>query len=126
MAARPRKQNLTKTPVEKSLKTISGFVSDETGGEGQRLLNDRVRLGILSSLAVSKILAFTELKQLLEATDGNLSVHARKLEDAGFISCEKSFSGRIPRTEFSITSTGRKALNRYLKHMEGLIQATSR
>ena len=117
----------TKTPrdPERSLKAISGFVADKAADDFHRLLNDRVRLGILSSLAVSPRLSFTELKTLLSATDGNLSVHARKLESAGYIGCEKKFEGRIPRTEFTITSKGRKSLNRYLKHMEALIKATN-
>ncbi|MCZ6620236.1 MAG: transcriptional regulator [Gammaproteobacteria bacterium] len=110
---------------DRSLKVISGFVADKSAGDFYRLLNDRVRLGILSSLAVSDRLSFTELKTLLGATDGNLSVHARKLEGAGYIACEKKFEGRIPRTEFSITGKGRKSLNRYLKHMEALIKVTS-
>jgi DNA-binding HxlR family transcriptional regulator len=110
---------------EESLSAISGFVSDRDGGEFQRLLNDRVRLGILSSLAVSEKLSFTELKRLLDASDGNLSLHARKLEDAGFIDCRKSFEGRVPRTDYRITGAGRQALARYLKHMEALIRATA-
>ena len=110
---------------DRSLKAISGFVADKASGDFHRMLNDRVRLGILSSLAVSDRLSFKELKTLLSATDGNLSVHARKLESAGYISCEKKFEGRIPKTEFSITGKGRKSLNRYLKHMEALIKATS-
>ena len=88
------------------------------------LLTDRLRLGILSSLAVSKKLTFTELKRLLDATDGNLSVHARKLEDAGYLSCAKTFVGRTPRTEYRITDEGKRALQRYLDHMEALIAAT--
>ena len=104
---------------------ISGFVADERDGEFQKLLTDRLRLGMLSSLAVSKTLSFTELKRLLDATDGNLSVHARKLEDAGYVRCDKTFAGRVPRTEYRITPKGRKALERYLKHMEALIKATS-
>ena len=108
-----------------SPKAISGFVSDDQGGGFQKLLNDRVRLGILSSLAVSDVLSFSELKRLLEASDGNLSVHARKLENAGYLRCTKSFSDRVPKTEYRITASGRKALKRYLKHMEALIRATS-
>jgi len=108
-----------------SLDAISGFVSDDRDAGFHKLLNDRVRLGILSSLAVSERLSFRELKKLLGVTDGNLSVHARKLEDAGYVSCAKSFSERVPKTEFRITVTGRKALGRYLKHMEALIRATS-
>ena len=117
----------TKTPSnpDRSLKAIAGFVADKATGDFHRLLNDRVRLGILSSLAVSPQLSFRELKDLLKATDGNLSVHARKLESAGYIGCEKKFEGRIPRTEYRITAKGRKSLNRYLKHMEALIKATS-
>ena len=111
---------------DRSLRAIAGFVSDDEGGDFQRLLNDRVRLGILSSLAVSESLSFSALKKLLGASDGNLSVHARKLEDAGYLSCAKSFADRVPRTEYRITASGRKALARYLKHMEALIQATSR
>lgn len=108
-----------------SLKAISGFVSDERNTGFHRLLNDRVRLGILSSLAVTQTLAFSELKQLLDTTDGNLSVHARKLEDAGYLRCDKGFEGRVPKTSYVITSQGKQALKRYLKHMEALIRATS-
>jgi len=118
-----RRQKLSSR--EESLRAISGFVSDLDGGNFQRLLNDRVRLGILSSLAVTEQLSFTELKRLLDVSDGNLSLHARKLEDAGFIDCRKSFDGRVPRTDYQITGAGRKALARYLKHMEALIRATT-
>ncbi len=123
MAAKSKRTSETSTSA--SLRAIAGFVSDDQGGDFQRLLNDRVRLGILSSLAVSNRLSFSELKRLLDTTDGNLSVHARKLEDAGYINCKKSFTDRVPRTEYSITAIGRKALKRYLKHMEALIRATS-
>ena len=109
----------------RSLEAISGFVADDKDAAFHKLLNDRVRLGMLSSLAVSDRLSFKELKKLLEATDGNLSVHARKLEDAGYVLCEKTFEGRVPKTEYQITASGRSALARYLKHMEALIQATS-
>ena len=125
MAAKPKPRTRTETERTVSLKAISGFVADERDGEFQKLLTDRLRLGMLSSLAVSKTLSFTELKRLLDATDGNLSVHARKLEDAGYVKCEKTFAGRVPRTEYRITAAGRKALERYLKHMEALIKATS-
>ena len=87
-----------------------------------RLVHERLRLGILSALSVNDSLAFNELKKLLETTDGNLSVHARKLEEAGYISCSKSFEGRMPKTEYRITVAGRRALERYLDHMESLIQ----
>lgn len=88
-----------------------------------RLVHERLRLGILSALSVNEALAFNELKKLLDTTDGNLSVHARKLEEAGYISCSKSFEGRMPKTEYRITLGGRRALERYLDHMEALIQA---
>jgi DNA-binding HxlR family transcriptional regulator len=88
-----------------------------------RLVHERLRLGILSALSVNQALTFNDLKRLLETTDGNLSVHARKLEEAGYISCTKSFEGRVPRTEYRLTAAGRRALERYLDHMEALIQA---
>jgi DNA-binding MarR family transcriptional regulator len=88
-----------------------------------RLVHERLRLGILSALSVNESLTFTELKKLLETTDGNLSVHARKLEEAGYIGCNKGFQGRVPRTDYRLTAAGRRALDRYLNHMEALIQA---
>ena len=88
-----------------------------------RLVHERLRLGILSALAVNESLTFNELKRLLDTTDGNLSVHARKLEEAGYVTCAKSFAGRVPRTEYRLTAAGRRALERYLDHMEALIQA---
>jgi len=88
-----------------------------------RLIHERIRLGIISALAANTSLSFNELKRLLKTTDGNLSVHARKLEDAGYIACSKSFEGRMPRTEYGLTASGRKALEKYLNHMEALIQA---
>jgi len=89
-----------------------------------RLIHERTRLGIISALAVNSSLAFNELKQLVRATDGNLSVHARKLEEAGYLTCTKSFAGRLPKTEYRISAAGRRALEKYLNHMEALIQAT--
>jgi len=86
-----------------------------------RLIHERLRLGILSALAVNESLTFNELKKLLETTDGNLSVHARKLEDAQYIGCSKSFENRLPKTEYRLTPVGRRALERYLDHMEALI-----
>ena len=88
-----------------------------------RLVHERLRLGILSALAVNQSLTFIELKRLLETTDGNLSVHARKLEEAAYVSCVKTFAGRVPRTEYRLTAAGRRALDRYLNHMEALIRA---
>jgi DNA-binding HxlR family transcriptional regulator len=90
-----------------------------------RLIHERLRLGIVSALAVNERLTFNELKRLLHASDGNLSVHARRLEEAGYISCEKSFDRRIPRTEYRLTAAGRRALERYLGHMEALIKAVN-
>jgi len=89
-----------------------------------RLIHERLRLGLVSALAVNEMLTFNDLKRLLHTTDGNLSVHARKLEDAQYITCTKSFAGRLPRTEYRLTATGRRALERYLGHMEAIIHAT--
>ena len=89
-----------------------------------RLIHERMRLGIVSALAVNESLTFNDLKKLLNTTDGNISVHARKLEDAQYIACAKSFEGRMPKTEYRLTTAGRRALERYLDHMEALIRAT--
>lgn len=89
-----------------------------------KIIHERIRLGIVSALAVNERLTFNELKELLHTSDGNVSVHARKLEDAGYLSCTKSFDGRVPRTDYKLTAAGRKALERYLSHMEALILAT--
>jgi DNA-binding MarR family transcriptional regulator len=89
-----------------------------------RVIHERTRLAIISALAVNESLTFNELKQLLRVTDGNLSVHARKLEDAGYIGCTKSFAGRVPKTEYRLMPSGRRALEKYLDHMEALIHAT--
>jgi DNA-binding MarR family transcriptional regulator len=89
-----------------------------------RLIHERLRLGIVSALAVNDSLSFSDLKKLMKTTDGNLSVHARKLEEAEYISCTKSFEGRMPKTQYRLTAAGRRALERYLDHMEALIRAT--
>lgn len=91
-----------------------------------KVIHDRTRLGLISALAANEKLSFTELRNLLNTTDGNVSVHARKLEEAGYLSCEKSFKGRVPLTEYAITNEGRQALMRYLDHMESLIKAMKR
>ena len=91
--------------------------------ELDRLIHERLRLGIVSALAVNDRMTFNDLKRLLQTTDGNLSVHARKLEEAEYIACDKSFEGRIPRTEYRITAAGRKAFEKYLAHMEAIIKA---
>jgi DNA-binding HxlR family transcriptional regulator len=92
--------------------------------ELDRLIHERMRLAIVSALAVNDSLSFNELKRLLDTTDGNLSVHARKLEEAHYIICTKTFAGRVPRTEYRLSAAGRRALERYLEHMEALIRAT--
>ena len=91
-----------------------------------RLVHERIRLGMLSALAVTETLSFSDLKRTLEATDGNISVHARKLEEAGYVECSKSFVGRVPRTEYRLTDAGRRALEEYLDRMETLIRSTRR
>lgn len=122
--------------VEVSLQRQESRVSTRTRGQAvatrrgpesathlDRLVHERVRLGIVSALAVNESLTFLDLKRLLDTTDGNLSVHARKLEEAGYIACTKSFAGRMPKTEFRLTAAGRRALERYLNEMETLIRA---
>lgn len=98
-------------------------VAESVPNNLDKVIHERMRLGITSALAANEKLSFTELKNLLDTTDGNISVHARKLEDAGYITCEKSFNGRVPLTEYAITTAGREALTRYLDHMEALIKA---
>jgi DNA-binding HxlR family transcriptional regulator len=110
------------------LRSVDG-VGREGGGDAgalalDRLIHERLRLGIVSALAVNDTLTFNDLKRLMHTTDGNLSVHARKLEDAGYVTCTKSFEGRMPKTEYRLTAAGRRALERYLDHMEALIRAT--
>jgi len=109
-------------PAAAALKGITG--DESVAPSLDKVIHERLRLGIVSALAVNDRLTFNELKQLLQASDGNVSVHARKLEDAGYVSCHKSFDGRVPRTEYKLTAAGRKALERYLSHMEALIAAT--
>jgi DNA-binding HxlR family transcriptional regulator len=94
-----------------------------TPAEIDQLIHERVRLGIISALAANESLSFNELKRLLNTSDGNLSVHARKLEDARYVACRKGYDGRVPRTEYRLTATGRRALERYLDHMEAVIRA---
>ncbi len=97
--------------------------ANRVSGELDKVIHERMRLGIISALAANEKLSFTGLKNLLATTDGNISVHARKLEDAGYVTCKKSFNGRMPLTEYLITKDGRRALERYLDHMEALIKA---
>jgi DNA-binding HxlR family transcriptional regulator len=109
---------------EASLETIRNPAREAVPADLDRLIHERIRLGIVSALAVNRTLTFNELKAFLNTTDGNLSVHARKLEEADYIVCTKSFDGRLPKTEYRLAAAGRKALERYLNHMEALIRAT--
>ena len=111
-------------PEAQRLSVVAGFLADDESADADRLIYDRIRLGIMSALSVNRKMSFSELKELLKTTDGNLSQHARKLEDAGYIACRKRFSGRVPKTEFSLTAKGRRTFARHLEHMESLIQAT--
>lgn len=114
--ARPKR---TLAPVQSETPAETGAAAAQSL---DRVIHERMRLGILSALAVNDVLTFNDLKRLLNATDGNLSVHARKLEDAGYVGCTKLFDGRTPRTEYRISKSGRVALERYLNHMEALIR----
>src|SRR5262245_42456169 len=119
------KQNTARKERDKRPQGQPGEAMAPAGGAPKldRLIHERLRLGILSALSVNDSLTFNELKKLIETTDGNLSVHARKLEEAGYISVTKSFEGRMPRTDYRLTASGRRALERYLDHMESLIHA---
>jgi DNA-binding transcriptional ArsR family regulator len=102
---------------------ITRSTASEIATSLDRLLHDRMRLGIVSALAATEEMSFTDLKSALNATDGNLSVHARKLEEAGYVACEKTFAGRTPRTDYKLTASGRRALEKYLDHMDAIIKA---
>ena len=131
MAARPARHQSRRAahgekpaPTTRPLRGVAGYLGDAAAREFDRLIHERIRLGIMSALAVQDSMTFIELRDLLGTSDGNLSVHARKLEDAGYIRCTKRFEGRYPKTEYAATARGRKALVRYLDHMEALIEAT--
>jgi DNA-binding transcriptional ArsR family regulator len=109
-------------PRKGPVQALRGLSAPGGSPDADRLIHERVRLAIVSALAVHDKLTFNELKALLETTDGNLSVHARKLEEASLVSCEKSFNGRMPLTEYRLTTLGRRTLERYLDHMEALIR----
>ncbi|HUF28029.1 MAG TPA: transcriptional regulator [Gemmatimonadaceae bacterium] len=111
-------------PAKGALRPVPGRAPDVVPLALDRLIHERMRLGIVSALAVNDRLTFNDLKRLMQTTDGNLSVHARKLEEARYIACSKTFEGRVPRTEYTLTALGRRALERYLEHMEALIHAT--
>ncbi len=106
-----------------TLEALAGKGRAMNAAELDAVIHERVRLGIVSALAANDSLTFNELKALLQATDGNVSVHARRLEEAGYIDCRKSFEGRVPRTEYRLTAAGRRALEKYIDHMETLIRA---
>jgi DNA-binding MarR family transcriptional regulator len=118
----PREPDPRKDP--RALQGVKGGRAPLGPLELDRLIHERMRLAMVSALAVNDSLTFSELKGLLETTDGNLSVHARKLEEAGYVQCTKSFEGRVPRTEYRLTAGGRTALEHYLEHMEALIRTT--
>jgi DNA-binding HxlR family transcriptional regulator len=115
---------VAKPGAAKTQNTGPAAVAGEGARALDRIIHERLRLGIVSALSVNESLTFRELKKILGTTDGNLSVHARKLEEAGYISCEKKFEGRLPRTDYRLSEVGRGALEKYLTHMEALIRAT--
>lgn len=135
--ARSAKSDATRVPGENrpesvppagraSLSRVPGGVAASRSRELDKLIHERVRLGIVSALAVNDSLTFTELRRILGTSDGNLSVHARKLEEGGYITCAKSFEGRVPKTEYRLADDGRRALEDYLVHMEILIDSIRR
>lgn len=106
------------------LRAVAGAVGEGGAEDASRLLYDRIRLGIMSALSVNRTMSFAELRDLLATTDGNLSKHARRLEDAGLLSCRKAFAERVPRTQYRLTPRGKRSFARHLEHMEALIEAT--
>ena len=112
-----------KSEVKSEIRNQKSEIPKRSPLELDRLIHERLRLGIVSALAVNDRLTFNDLKRLLQTTDGNLSVHARKLEDAQYIACEKTFDGRVPRTEYRLTAAGRRGFEKYLTHMEAIIRA---
>lgn len=124
MAKQSTAKQKKQEPASGSLRELKGAKAKSLAPELDRLIHERLRLGIVSALAANDSLTFNDLKTLMSTTDGNLSVHARKLEDAGYIVCAKFFEGRVPKTEYKLTASGRRALENYLGHMEALIQQT--
>lgn len=119
-----KRQNATaEAPETQRLRAVAGYFAERDSDEADRLIYERVRLGIMSALSVNPSMSFAELRELLKTSDGNLSIHARKLEDAGYIACKKKFAARVPKTEFSLTAKGKRMFARHLEHMEALIQA---
>ena len=125
MAKRATARSGKAAPAPPRLSAVAGDAAPRTSLGLDRLIHERMRLAIVSALAVNESLSFIELRDLIGATDGNLSVHARKLEEGGYVDCQKSFEGRVPRTEYRLTRQGSEALERYLAHMEGIIKAVS-
>jgi len=122
MAAKPA-TTARKSEIKSEIRNLKSEIPRRSTLDLDRLIHERLRLGIVSALAVNDRLTFNNLKALLQTTDGNLSVHARKLEDAQYISCEKTFDGRMPRTEYRLTAAGRRAFEKYLAHMEAILKA---
>lgn len=121
--ALPKERKSADAASEQELRGVRGRERDSGPLNLDRLIHERMRLGIVSALAVNESLTFNDLKRLMNTTDGNLSVHCRKLEEAQYITCTKYFDGRVPKTEYRLTTAGKRALERYLNHMEALIQA---
>ena len=119
-----RKRNEAIGPARPGLSGVRGRLAPEDRDQPDGLIHHRLRLGVVSALAAADAMSFNELKAVLQTTDGNLSVHARKLEDAGYVTCTKTFESRRPKTEYRLAPRGRRALERYLNHMEALIRAT--
>jgi DNA-binding transcriptional ArsR family regulator len=124
MVARKSEASVAGARVRRQGSPSRAVPSPTSVSEIDRVIHERVRLAIVSALAVNDAMTFGDLKSVLDATDGNLSVHARKLEEAGYVHCTKGFEGRVPRTEYRLTASGRRALEKYLTHMEALIRAT--
>src|SRR5215218_218326 len=122
-AASRKARDAASAAPKPALRSVAGEESGEGALALDRLIHERMRLGIVSALAVNDSLSFNDLKKLMRTTDGNLSVHARKLEEAEYITCTKSFEGRVPRTEYRLTAAGRRAFERYLDHMEAIIRS---
>ncbi len=122
MVAKSQTQEISEE-ARSAIQVAGAQSSKEVGNNLDRLIHERTRLALVSALAANPVLSFNDLKSLLQMSDGNLSAHARKLEDAGYIACSKSFDGRMPRTEYRLTESGRSALQKYIAHMEALILA---
>lgn len=123
VSAKHQQDKTGEQPRTHRLRTVAGYFADPEAGDTDRLIYERIRLGIMSALSVNASMSFGDLKELLKTTDGNLSTHARKLEDAGYIVCRKKFAERVPRTEYTLTAKGKRAFDRHLQHMEALIHA---